>query len=162
MCRDGRLSSLSITTSEFSYSTAKLKTGLTLFNINETTLIRWFKDISRVQEVRTLLQGLDLATVQPCTAQTLPEVYICSTEPPQDIILCNHVYCVSQPFLKLLCSYLTYSQSTMATERMPLAMVDSSHTPGLGYNMEAVPACDANTLHPIITAHTAPGTTASI
>lgn len=37
-------------------------------------------------------------------------------------------------------------------------MVDTSHTPGLGY-MEVVPARDASTLLPIIRAHTAPGTT---
>ena len=37
-------------------------------------------------------------------------------------------------------------------------MVDTSEEPGLGY-MEVVPSRDANTLLPIIQAHTAPGTT---
>ena len=59
------------------------RTGLTLFHINETTLIKWYKDTSRVSEVRTLLQGLKLPTVQPCTAEKLPEVNTQPKEPPE-------------------------------------------------------------------------------
>jgi hypothetical protein len=57
------------------------RTGLTLYHINETTLIRWYKDTSRVSEVRILLQGLNLPTVQPYTAEKLPEVNTQSKEP---------------------------------------------------------------------------------
>jgi hypothetical protein len=59
------------------------RTCLTLFHINETTLIKWYKDTSRVSEVRTLLQGLKLPTVQPCTAEKLPEVNTQPKEPPE-------------------------------------------------------------------------------
>ena len=59
------------------------RTGLTLFHIIETTVIKWYKDTSRVSEVRTLLQGLKLPTVQPCTAEKLPEVNTQPKEPPE-------------------------------------------------------------------------------
>lgn len=63
------------------------KAGLTLFHINESTLLRWYKNTSRVQEVRTLLQGLLLPTLPPCTAECLPEACIQPSKPsppPQD------------------------------------------------------------------------------
>ena len=59
------------------------KTALTLYHINESTLIKWYKNTSRVQEVRTLLQGLKLPHVSPITTEGLPEVHVRPTEPPQ-------------------------------------------------------------------------------
>jgi hypothetical protein len=63
------------------------RTGLTLYNINESTLTRWYKNMSRVQEVRTLLQGLSLPLTATCASESLPEACTQTSEPqpqPQD------------------------------------------------------------------------------
>ena len=58
------------------------KTGLTLYHINESTLIRWYKNTSRVQEVRMLLQGLNLPSIPPAATDSLPTPHTRPTEPP--------------------------------------------------------------------------------
>ena len=67
------------------------RTGLTLYNINESTLVGWYKNTSRVQEVRTLLQGLDLPSVEACTAESLPQPEFQPTE-PQEPPISPHVF----------------------------------------------------------------------
>ena len=57
------------------------KTGLTLFHIHESTLIRWYKNTLRVQAVRTLLQGLCLPTIPPCKTECFLEACIQPTKP---------------------------------------------------------------------------------
>ncbi|XP_037089527.1 uncharacterized protein LOC119109880 [Pollicipes pollicipes] len=47
-------------------------TGIQLYPLNESTLGKWFKDRTRLDEVRTLLQGRDLPAEQPFAAEHLP------------------------------------------------------------------------------------------
>lgn len=56
-------------------------TNLVLFNINETTLTRWYKDSVRRDEVKTLIQGLQLPKEVFGTAEELPPVRVRPTSP---------------------------------------------------------------------------------
>ncbi len=47
-------------------------TNLVLFTINETTLVNWYKHTERVNEIKTLLQGLELSTLSTSSRDPLP------------------------------------------------------------------------------------------
>ena len=48
------------------------ETNLVLYNLNEATLIRWYKNSIRRDEIKTLTQGLSLPLEQPCATDPLP------------------------------------------------------------------------------------------
>ena len=47
-------------------------TNLVLFTINEATLVRWYKNTTRREEITTLMQGLRLPAPDPCSTVSLP------------------------------------------------------------------------------------------
>ena len=47
-------------------------TNLVLYTINETTLVRWYKNTVRCNEIKMLMQGLSLPSVKSCSSATLP------------------------------------------------------------------------------------------
>ena len=47
-------------------------TNLALFALNETTLVKWYKNTQRRTEIKLLLQGLELPQVEVCARDTLP------------------------------------------------------------------------------------------
>ena len=49
--------------------------SLVLYHINETTLTKWYKDNTRLDEVRTLLQGKTLPGKVSTAPQPLPEAH---------------------------------------------------------------------------------------
>ncbi len=58
-------------------------TSLALFPINETTLLRWYKNTTRMNEVKLLLQGRSLPGGQlSCTSDPLPPAQERPTSPP--------------------------------------------------------------------------------
>lgn len=62
-------------------------TDLALFPINETTLVRWYKNTTRTNEVKLLLQGRSLPGSQlSCASDSLPPAQSrpCSLPPPPD------------------------------------------------------------------------------
>ncbi|XP_037089533.1 uncharacterized protein LOC119109888 [Pollicipes pollicipes] len=57
-------------------------TGIQLYPLNESTLGKWFKDRTRLDEVRTLLQGRDLPAERPLAAGHLPAAATRPVTPP--------------------------------------------------------------------------------
>ena len=57
-------------------------TNLVLFTINEATLIRWYKNSTRISEIKTLMQGIPLSLPPPCATEPLPPAVERPTEPP--------------------------------------------------------------------------------
>ena len=57
-------------------------TNLMLFTINETTLVQWYKGTKRINEIKTLLQGLELPPVTTCSRELLPAPLLKPTVPP--------------------------------------------------------------------------------
>ena len=53
-----------------------------LFNINEATLIRWYKDSIRRNEIKLLMQGLPLPHMESCTTDELPPAQQHPSSPP--------------------------------------------------------------------------------
>ena len=48
------------------------KTGLTFFNINETTLQNWVRNIERTNQIKVLMQGREIPTDRQISATPLP------------------------------------------------------------------------------------------
>ena len=57
-------------------------TKLMLINLNEYTLLRWYKNSSRRDESRLLMQGLTLPQPEPCATDTLPPPQVLPASPP--------------------------------------------------------------------------------
>ena len=57
-------------------------TNLVLFTINEATLVRWYKNSTRVSEIRTLMQGIPSSLPPPCAPDPLPPARELLTSPP--------------------------------------------------------------------------------
>ena len=55
---------------------------MVLFNINEATLIRWYKDSIRRNEIKLLMQGLPLPHMESCTTDELPPTQQHPSSPP--------------------------------------------------------------------------------
>lgn len=49
-------------------------TNMVLYNINEATLVKWYKNSIRRNEITLLMQGLPLPSVEICTTEQLPPV----------------------------------------------------------------------------------------
>ncbi|KZS01500.1 Uncharacterized protein APZ42_001824, partial [Daphnia magna] len=64
------------------------RTGITLFQINESTLSTWHKNSIRVEEIKTLLQGGKLLTVSLCATEPLLSA---NDRPTQSSQLSNHM-----------------------------------------------------------------------
>ena len=47
-------------------------TNLVLFTINEATLVQWFKNSTRISEIRNLMQGIPSSLPPPCASEPLP------------------------------------------------------------------------------------------
>ena len=47
-------------------------TNLVQFTINEATLVRWFKNSTRISEIRSLMQGIPSSLPPPCASEPLP------------------------------------------------------------------------------------------
>lgn len=58
------------------------ETNLVLYTINETTLVRWYKNTTRRDEVTLLLQGLSLPSPSACSSSTLPPPQARPVVPP--------------------------------------------------------------------------------
>ena len=68
-------------------STILNQTNLVLFHINETTLTRWFKDTARMEEIKTLLQGLQIPAPPPNEAsEPLPAARVRPSSPPNVVV----------------------------------------------------------------------------
>ena len=57
-------------------------TNLTLFTINERTLVSWYKDTVRRDEIKILMQGLSLPAPPFCSSILLPPAQQCPSAPP--------------------------------------------------------------------------------
>ena len=57
-------------------------TNLVLFTINEATLIRWYKNSTRISEIKTLMQGIPLSLPPPCATEPFSPAVERPTEPP--------------------------------------------------------------------------------
>ena len=57
-------------------------TNLTLFTINERTLVSWFKDTARRDEIKVLMQGLSLPAPRLCASESLPPAQQQPSTPP--------------------------------------------------------------------------------
>lgn len=53
-----------------------------LFTINETTLVQWYKHTEQINEIKTLLQGLELPPITTCSREPLPDPRQKLTAPP--------------------------------------------------------------------------------
>lgn len=72
-------------------SSALLKeTSLVPFHINETTLTRWYKGIVRMEEIKTLLQGLHIPPPPPAKAS--------EPLPAARVLLLRHQLCGTHLF----------------------------------------------------------------
>ena len=58
------------------------RTNLMLVNLNEFTLLRWYKNSIRRDEIKLLMQGFTLPQPQPCTNDPLLPAKILPTSPP--------------------------------------------------------------------------------
>ena len=61
-------------------------TTLALYPINKATLLRWYKNTTRRDEIKTLMQGLNPPTPRPCSFLPLPpakRLCVLPPEPPQ-------------------------------------------------------------------------------
>ena len=57
-------------------------TNLTLFTINKRTLVSWFKDTARRDEIKVLMQGLSLPAPRLCASESLPPAQQQPSTPP--------------------------------------------------------------------------------
>ena len=57
-------------------------TNLTLFTINERTLVSWFKDTVRRDEIKVLMQGISLPAPRLCASVALPPAQQQPSTPP--------------------------------------------------------------------------------
>lgn len=69
-------------------------TNMMLYSINETTLTRWFKNKTRIDEIRNLMQGLSLPSIPVCSTSSLPPAKVLQPAPPPPPL---HPYTFEEP-----------------------------------------------------------------
>ncbi len=91
-------------------------TNLVLFNINEATLVRWYKGTTRINEVKMLLQGVTTPAPSSCSATPLLQPMDRPTKPPSAPLSTAFVFeepeCSGKTVTKLMsvwCQCVTYS-----------------------------------------------------